>query len=38
VGNRHFEIVDNDEDVVHSFKRHIPPCLASPAGSSFRRK
>jgi hypothetical protein len=25
-----FEIVDNDEDVVHPFKRHILPSLASP--------
>src|SRR4029079_11051470 len=24
-----FEIVDNDEDVVHPFKRHIRPSLAS---------
>jgi hypothetical protein len=24
-----FEIVDNDEDVVHPFKRHILPSLAS---------
>jgi len=24
-----FEIIDNDEDVVHPFKRHILPFLAS---------
>jgi hypothetical protein len=24
-----FEIVDNDEDVVHPFKRHVLPSLAS---------